>query len=57
MVTWKEFAAAAPALARAGGALINQFQVGLAFLATCGRMVPRGCIRCARCSRTTVSSS
>jgi hypothetical protein len=34
MVTWKQFAAAAPELARAGRALITQFQVGLAFLAT-----------------------
>jgi hypothetical protein len=34
MVTWKEFAVAAPELARAGRALIHQFQVGLAFLAT-----------------------
>ena len=34
MVTWNEFAAAAPGLAAAGRALINQFQVGLAFLAT-----------------------
>jgi len=34
MVRWSEFAAAAPELARAGHALITQFQVGLAFLAT-----------------------
>lgn len=34
MVTWKEFAAAAPELAQAGRALLNQFRVGLAFLAT-----------------------
>ena len=34
MVTWKEFAAAAPALAEAGRSLLNQFGVGLAFLAT-----------------------
>jgi len=34
MVTWKEFAAAAPELAEVGRTLINQFQVGLAFLAT-----------------------
>lgn len=34
MVTWKEFAAAAPDLAEVGRTLINQFQVGLAFLAT-----------------------
>jgi len=34
MVTWKEFAAAAPALAEAGRSLLNQFSVGLAFLAT-----------------------
>jgi Pyridoxamine 5'-phosphate oxidase len=34
MVTWNEFAAAVPELAAAGRALITQFQVGLAFLAT-----------------------
>src|SRR6266702_7794159 len=34
MVTWKEFAASAPALAEAGRSLLNQFGVGLAFLAT-----------------------
>jgi len=34
MVTWKEFAAAAPELAQAGRSLLNQFRVGLAFLAT-----------------------
>jgi hypothetical protein len=34
MVTWKEFAAAAPELAEAGRALLTQFRVGLAFLAT-----------------------
>src|SRR5262249_55342210 len=34
MVTWKEFEAAAPELARAGRSLLNQFGVGLAFLAT-----------------------
>src|SRR5882724_561160 len=34
MVTWKEFAAAAPDLAEAGHALLNQFSVGLAFFAT-----------------------
>ena len=34
MVTWKEFAAAAPELALAGRSLLNQFGVGLAFLAT-----------------------
>jgi len=34
MVTWKDFAAAAPALAEAGRSLLNQFGVGLAFLAT-----------------------
>ncbi len=34
MVTWKEFAAAAPELAQAGRSLLNQFGVGLAFLAT-----------------------
>lgn len=37
MVTWKEFAAAAPELAQAGRALLNQFSVGLAFLATVRR--------------------
>jgi hypothetical protein len=35
MVTWKEFAAAAPEMAQAGRSLLNQFGgVGLAFLAT-----------------------
>lgn len=34
MVTWGAFAAAEPELARVGGALLNQFGVGLAFLAT-----------------------
>jgi hypothetical protein len=34
MVTWKEFAAAAPELAQVGHSLLNQFGVGLAFLAT-----------------------
>jgi len=34
MVTWKDFAAAAPALAEAGRSLLRQFGVGLAFLAT-----------------------
>jgi Pyridoxamine 5'-phosphate oxidase len=34
VVTWKEFAAAAPGLADVGGTLLNQFGVGLAFLAT-----------------------
>ena len=34
MVTWKEFAAAAPELAEAGRSLLTQFGVGLAFLAT-----------------------
>ena len=34
MVAWKEFAAAAPELARVGRSLLNQFSVGLAFLAT-----------------------
>jgi len=34
MVTWKEFAAAEPEMARAGRSLLNQFSVGLAFLAT-----------------------
>lgn len=33
-VTWGAFAAAEPELARAGVALLNQFGVGLAFLAT-----------------------
>jgi hypothetical protein len=36
-VTWKDFAAAAPELAEAGRALLNQFGVGLAFLATVRR--------------------
>src|SRR5213082_2069293 len=34
MGTWKEFAAAAPALADTGRSLLIQFGVGLAFLAT-----------------------
>jgi len=34
MVTWKEFAVAAPELERTGRALLTQFSVGLAFLAT-----------------------
>lgn len=34
MVTWKDFAAAAPDLAALGGRLLTQFGVGLAFLAT-----------------------
>jgi len=34
MVTWKEFTAAAPALAETGRSLLTQFGVGLAFLAT-----------------------
>jgi hypothetical protein len=34
MVTWREFATAAPELAQTGRALLNQFGVGLAFLAT-----------------------
>lgn len=34
MVTWKDFSAAAPDLAQVGSALLNQFGVGLAFLAT-----------------------
>ena len=33
-VSWKEFAATEPALAEIGGALLFQFKVGLAFLAT-----------------------
>lgn len=37
MVTWKAFATAAPELAQVGGALLNQFGVGLAFLATVRR--------------------
>src|SRR5262245_9943489 len=34
MLTWAEFAASAPDLADAGRSLLNQFGVGLAFLAT-----------------------
>src|SRR5437016_4730250 len=34
MVTWRDFAAAEPELAAAGRSLLNQFSVGLAFLAT-----------------------
>ena len=34
MVTWNEFAVAEPDLAATGRALLNQFGVGLAFLAT-----------------------
>jgi hypothetical protein len=34
MITWREFDAAAPALASAGQSQLNQFGVGLAFLAT-----------------------
>ena len=37
MVTWQEFAEAAPALARTGRELLMQFGVGLAFLATVRR--------------------
>jgi len=37
MVTWTDFVAAAPELAEAGRALLNQFGVGLAFLATVRR--------------------
>jgi hypothetical protein len=37
MVTWKTFAAAEPELAAAGSALLFQFGVGLAFLATVRR--------------------
>src|SRR5262245_4917785 len=37
MVTWREFAAAAPGLARTGRELLMQFGVGLAFLATMRR--------------------
>jgi hypothetical protein len=37
MVTWKEFAAAAPDLADVGRSLLFQFKVGLAFLATVRR--------------------
>jgi hypothetical protein len=34
VVTWKDLSAAAPELARVGSTLLNQFGVGLAFLAT-----------------------
>jgi hypothetical protein len=34
VVTWKDFSAAAPDLAREGRALLDQFGVGLAFLST-----------------------
>lgn len=34
VVTWKDLSAAAPELAQVGGTLLNQFGVGLAFLAT-----------------------
>jgi len=34
MVTWKDFVAAAPELAEAGRALLNQFGVGLATSST-----------------------
>ena len=37
MVTWAQFATAAPDLAGAGRALLHQFGVGLAFLATVRR--------------------
>jgi pyridoxamine 5'-phosphate oxidase-like protein len=37
MVPWREFATAAPDLANAGRQLLNQFGVGLAFLATVRR--------------------
>lgn len=37
MVTWKQFAAAEPELAARGRALLHQFEVGLAFLATVDR--------------------
>ena len=37
MVIWKDFAAATPDLAQPGRALLNQFGVGLAFLATVRR--------------------
>ena len=37
MVTWKDFAAAAPDLAQVGRTLLTQFGVGLAFLATVRR--------------------
>jgi Pyridoxamine 5'-phosphate oxidase len=37
MVSWKDFSTAAPELARVGGTLLNQFGVGLAFLATVRR--------------------
>ena len=34
MITWRELAAAEPERAEAGGSLLSQFDVGLAFLAT-----------------------
>jgi hypothetical protein len=34
VVTWKDFSAAAPGLAQVGSTLLNQFGVGLAFVAT-----------------------
>ena len=37
MTTWKDFAASAPTLAQTSAALLNQFGVGLAFLATVRR--------------------
>lgn len=42
MRTWAEFATVEPEMAATGGALLNQFGVGLAFLATVdGRGAPR----------------
>jgi hypothetical protein len=42
VLTWTEFAAAEPEMASVGAALLNQFGVGLAFLATVdGRGAPR----------------
>ena len=42
MLTWVEFAVAEPELAAVGASLLNQFGVGLAFLATVdGRGAPR----------------
>ncbi|HEX7214501.1 MAG TPA: pyridoxamine 5'-phosphate oxidase [Methylomirabilota bacterium] len=42
MLTWIDFARAEPEMAAAGAALLNQFGVGLAFLATVdGRGAPR----------------
>ena len=57
MVTWNEFASAAPELAAAGRTLINQFQVGLAFLATVRKDGGPRLHQCARCFPMIVSSS